>query len=537
MTIDEFSAIDYKNAPYSICTIQLSESRIDFLTKMLGMMMQMYNTIMSHSSDNSCINKFTESIIQILSVCPQAAYEFLLNNFIHRFSNTMLMLMNCTDSIVRKCTGKLLANALLIVIKHENIDLQEFSYQDLKRDVDDSKYAQFGYVNTPREYKDNKHFQVLAFLWLVLRQIDSNDNEQFYKKQRGYFKFWQKICAKSTEVMSWFITVYGISRFIEFYMDKKGSTYDRKNGFSLHELALEPLLRTVMHVSEYFVNYQATGTDEEGNPNRIQLGHMDSENLVNINFFEKMMKENYGSNDFRALRRILKALCRNHESLSNKVISCCLKSINMLVYEDGLSYLEVLKELMLIDDDLKSHRRDMILGIPTLEANEDNLGKKKFGLKVENSIDRCFIYYFCPIKLTHGSNYSSLLHMIFINRERNDTNCFIWLTYLIEMANASDHIFNYLVSIPSPCYMYSNYVDWIFPFVGEFLRKKEKMHFYLNYSMAQMFSTKMKDNLIEFEMKYYRFIRQVRPEYFTHVDWGTGNNYFFKGNRSHIGAY
>lgn len=66
--------------------------------------------------------------------------------------------------------------------------------------------------------------------------------------------------------------------------------------------------------------------------------------------------------------------------------------------------------------------------------------------------------------------------------------------------------------------MYENYIDWIFPFVGEFLRKKEKMHFYLNYTMAQMFAAKMKDNLIEFELKYYKYIRHVRPEYFHEVE-------------------
>ena len=57
----------------------------------------------------------------------------------------------------------------------------------------------------------------------------------------------------------------------------------------------------------------------------------------------------------------------------------------MLVYEDGISYLEVLKELVLINDDLRNDRRDCILGVPTLEPNEDNFGKVKFGLKGETN--------------------------------------------------------------------------------------------------------------------------------------------------------
>ena len=102
-----------------------------------------------------------------------------------------------------------------------------------------------------------------------------------------------------------------------------------------------------------------------------------------------------------------------------------------------------------------------------------------------------------------------------MNRDRNDTNCFIWLSYLLEMANNNEDIFKYLASIPSPCYLYSNYVDWIFPFVGEFLRKKEKMSYYLNYGMAQIFSEKMKENLCLFETRYSNFVKLMHPEMFT----------------------
>lgn len=102
-----------------------------------------------------------------------------------------------------------------------------------------------------------------------------------------------------------------------------------------------------------------------------------------------------------------------------------------------------------------------------------------------------------------------------MNRDRNDTNCFIWLSYLLEVCMIKEELFSYVASMPSPCYLYANYVDWIFPFVGEFLRKKEKMSYYLNYGMAQMFSHKMKENLIAFEKKYLQFVRLSRPDCFT----------------------
>ena len=126
-------------------------------------------------------------------------------------------------------------------------------------------------------------------------------------------------------------------------MEKKSSSYDRKQGFSLHEHALEPLLRTIMHVAEYVVHYKGH-VNEYGQRSSIMLNPHDMRNLTNHNFFEKMMKENYSSNNYVSLKRLIRVVCENNDNLSSMIIATCLKNICMLVYEDGISYLETLKE-------------------------------------------------------------------------------------------------------------------------------------------------------------------------------------------------
>ena len=107
-------------------------------------------------------------------------------------------------------------------------------------------------------------------------------------------------------------------------MEKKSSSYDRKQGYSLHEQALEPCLKCIMIVCKKLVeNYTFNFKD------------------VGVNFIEKIMKENYQINDYRTLKGILRVVCKNNEKLSDAVISSCLKNICISAYEDCIGYLEV----------------------------------------------------------------------------------------------------------------------------------------------------------------------------------------------------
>ena len=174
----------------------------------------------------------------------------------------------------------------------------------------------------------DKNYIVISFLWRLQggSSLSNNENENFYKKCRGYYKFWQKQCEKSDELIKWFITVGGISRFIEYYMEKKSTSYDRKQGFSLHEHALEPLLRTVMHVAEYVVRCKGH-VNEYRQRSSIILNPHDMRNLTNHNFFEKMMKENYSSNNYVALKRLIRVVCENNDNLSSMIIATCFTRV------------------------------------------------------------------------------------------------------------------------------------------------------------------------------------------------------------------
>ena len=231
INLHELNDIDYKNFNHNMYYREkmVPNEKTPLYENILNISIQMYNTIMSHSSENSCIAKFTENMIRIMTNQPILAYNFLKDNFAtHKINHTCVMLMTCSDSTVRKSTSKLLAYATMITIEYEDIDLQAYSIEELD-------------MHQMSDYTPNdKNYVVLSFLWRMLKSININENENFYKKCRGYFKLWHKLCEKNEAFVKWFITIEGISRFIEFYMEKKGSNYDRKQGFSLHEHALEP---------------------------------------------------------------------------------------------------------------------------------------------------------------------------------------------------------------------------------------------------------------------------------------------------------
>lgn len=84
--------------------------------------MKLYNSVMTHSTENSAIKRFTDNMLRILSANPSIAYRFLKEHFMDSFSWTMVLLQTCGDSSVRMATSKLLSHLLIIVLNHEQIN-------------------------------------------------------------------------------------------------------------------------------------------------------------------------------------------------------------------------------------------------------------------------------------------------------------------------------------------------------------------------------------------------------------------------------
>jgi len=98
------TSVDCLNEKY------FSEKDLEFYSKLLDIEMSLFISVMSHSSENNCITRYTQNIIMLCSVAPQLAFGFFKKNFSDQFMNKIQLLMSINDSSVRKSTSKLLAN-------------------------------------------------------------------------------------------------------------------------------------------------------------------------------------------------------------------------------------------------------------------------------------------------------------------------------------------------------------------------------------------------------------------------------------------
>jgi len=75
-------------------------------------------------------------------------------------------------------------------------------------------------------------------------------------------------------------------------------------------------------------------------------------------------------------------------------------------------------------------------------------------------------------------NTPALLSSLFINRKRYENYTIVLLKTLLEISNQNNSVFAYLVTQPSACYLYANYIDWIGPYIEEYLAENKKYQAY-----------------------------------------------------------
>lgn len=68
----------------------------------------------------------------------------------------------------------------------------------------------------------------------------------------------------------------------------------------------------------------------------------------------------------------------------------------------------------------------------------------------------------------------SLLNILFVNRKRYENFTIIVLKSLLTLCNCNNTVFAYLAMAPSPCYLYSKYIDWIGLFIDSYVEESRK---------------------------------------------------------------
>jgi hypothetical protein len=129
-----------------------------------------------------------------------------------------------------------------------------------------------------------------------------------------------------------------LQHFIDYFLDKKsplkiyvnrpviGSTYANPN-FTM-------LLKTIESLLEFYLY------------NKIELSRDEKTILINFNFIEKLIHENYES----IACKIVRIICPGNLYASEKIAVVLLKGLSKSNYENVQPYLDVVHEYILLDD-------------------------------------------------------------------------------------------------------------------------------------------------------------------------------------------
>src|SRR3990167_1179383 len=108
----------------------------------------------------------------------------------------------------------------------------------------------------------------------------------------------------------------------------KNQSLDTKGVNNTHEIVMDVLLRLVALLLQILKDHNQKLIDAGESSDIRELSTHELTILYSESFFEKMLKENYGFNNFKAIRRILTWVCTNNDSRSEKIITEVLKHLN-----------------------------------------------------------------------------------------------------------------------------------------------------------------------------------------------------------------
>lgn len=294
---------------------------------------------------------------------------------------------------------------------------------------------------------------------------------------------------------------------LDYFVDKIPSTYEQKHGHMEHEQALEPILKSLIYCSRFIIDYNQKVKEEDRPEDEIEAEYFVCLRMEDI--YEKILSEVYLFNSFESLRELIKIYCREDMGLSKRIIFNCFRGI--VRPEESYGYLEALKELLLLQDSKSDMRRDLVFGFPTIMEQKDLGNKMKIAFQINKDLlSSSLKYRSSPITSITSNSFLTSLAIYF---EKKLIIGFVFLSYLLEVMMESDEVFQKVIHLPSPFYMYANYHDFFFPMVKNyFVDCKNRTFTYGNLEPGPIIEDKVKENLKEFETKYRAYLKTHHPE-------------------------
>lgn len=282
-------------------------------------------------------------------------------------------------------------------------------------------------------------------------------------------------------------------------MSKTTSQFDYKSIYYVHEQALDHCVRTV----GYLLNYVRSHNDKFELTKQGDLIHLqptDNEAIFSENLYDKLLKENFSFNCYKSMKRLISYSCLQNDGLSIALITNILKNLSYCL-DNCVSYLEALKEIVLIKDQYTELRREIVFGFPTVIDEVDFQRHLKFGFQGTRNLERMSVNYVSSLRLTSSvhSGVQTFLRSIMEASEKNESTCYIMITFMLQMVNADEGLFKYLLHFPAPCHLFENLHDWIFWFVKTFTDREKSGFGMSQYKASKLFTSQMRESLMMYE--------------------------------------
>lgn len=428
--------------------------------------------VLTRAFNNQPITEITNVLVDIYEKHDGACIEFMKGILANEASYVSEILLNCPDKQAREAIAKLLAKVVNRLFVIEKDYLYEMEVTEVEGSSSDKT------EKIMHKTERNKSLAI-TFLNICINLIHTQCAKNWMKFDQ-FFQLLRDIAKGGEAQVEFMFSRNMIAVLLDFYLGQKSplcipndKRYQMGNKYV--NPTFDPLINTVAYLASHAETERYPNEKGIAPPTAIgskvyKLSPDERKCLIDRDFVIKTLKEGY---DSESLGTIICHWAFENERYSSKVIRVILKGLHEADYDELKPYLEVIKKLLKMNDNLKRERMEWALGYPTAICQTSYISASlpKYGIAFADSITEETFTYFTPVSVSNklNVNFEGILLTLWHHRRRWETYTMTCVRSLLELMATDDDIGNYIADCQPPTYQYARYSDWLLPFINSYL--------------------------------------------------------------------
>jgi hypothetical protein len=449
------------------------------------------SSILGGTNDNNIfINQLAAKLMQVYQSNELICEAFVQNILLQEGNNIIKCLLKCKNDATRKSVSRLLSTIITTVLRNA----PEF-------DPEDQQFLQ----------THSTLNNIILFLNISAASVN-NDCAQCWTKFGPFFQMLNQFGLKGgISVIKFFYSKNFITQLLDFYLEKESPL--KKKGerrYSMGNKILNPEFGDLVELVSYLIRFsnpllKADVPEEENQPQEEEihnyneitklgrkqdvfiLSETDKTCAFSSEFLIKTLRDGHNS---MALSFAVAHLAFQNYQYSKTVVYLLLEGINESQYSELNPYFNVLRNLILIKDNLQSQRIEWLLGYSQI-INSTMEGKTKYGIgQISNSLSEDIFSYKSPLLYNHLQS-DALLLLLWRLRKKTENHTISSLKFLFSLVDECSCLFGIISKAAPPTYKFARYTDWIIPFLNSYLDQMKR------FPSSHSMSTKREELAVE----------------------------------------